>query len=726
MTSPASSPCRRALRSHITPSRDAVWITDSALASAFNRYCRVSSTWTRHASNVPGPLESQRRLGRRRMADASSWYCPPAPPSWAFSVPLNLSKYTWKPPSSHQDSAHRSPRQADSPLAALVSVPRGWWLGSASPGEAAESPAAPSDTVVSDTVLPSSSLIRIFPAPTLDMDALRRAVVHATDETFAFHVRTFCRELRQSIALGDILPDNVLSLSVDIWGVLEARFQGSPLEHRLSLAVCKAVLDGLTESRVFSPDMLNLRFWNMLLSVMAKIPVSDTLCSILVQAMWVMPAVNRPLVSKHLLPILSSFLSAWGRLQHAHDNGCLARLLQLESSSKHGYAPNQLAALPAHLRHARALSEALDVLPPEVLDGLLLAAHRLALHTEAVTPSGQRALQYSWLYVLARTRHVRQDFLFDAAAAFSTVPLSATSRLSNIELSSLLLMQWASRGYLGFPWLVYGRYKRLCLGQEQQETCEGMALGSLCLALTGQEDKPLQGLYFSVWKLMATLKRTDEVLPSLALVGRIQNLPRRMLERLAYTSDNHHIAIQLRDLWARRSEQQNADRGWHPGIFDKYVDDIVQDPSIPPKTIWRVLDVSQLERRRGLTKSLALKMRRHRGTYGARRAAVAEKAVAAFARADHLPRRSVLRHVSQGYLFIRAVRSRVPPSVILALYRLVTKDLWEQKPGVTKRLLWFLSTVERQYGPEVAWSCRLGLRQWRAMLKWAAQRKGRA
>jgi hypothetical protein len=58
--------CREAVHAiHRPPS--SIWITDDILANAFNRFLRASRAAKRYGSNVPGPLEAQRRLAKRRM-----------------------------------------------------------------------------------------------------------------------------------------------------------------------------------------------------------------------------------------------------------------------------------------------------------------------------------------------------------------------------------------------------------------------------------------------------------------------------------------------------------------------------------------------------------------------------------------------------------------------------------------------------------------------------------
>ncbi|KAJ8059365.1 hypothetical protein OCU04_012318 [Sclerotinia nivalis] len=61
-----STSCRR-LKHHLTTSFECVWVSEEDLHNAVQRFCGTSNTIRRHGSSVPGPMESRRRLGRRRM-----------------------------------------------------------------------------------------------------------------------------------------------------------------------------------------------------------------------------------------------------------------------------------------------------------------------------------------------------------------------------------------------------------------------------------------------------------------------------------------------------------------------------------------------------------------------------------------------------------------------------------------------------------------------------------
>ena len=556
-----------------------------------------------------------------------------------------------------------------------------------------------------ETSSPPSATTRATPYAAV-MDDFRWAATHADDTAFAALTIKMCSSFRQRIILGEISPGDILVLSKEVWETLEARLPGSALGHRLSLSFCRAILSGLTASKVFSPTLLDALFWNAFLARMSKLPADDTLCNLFVNVMATMPAIHRPAVESGLLSVIDCFFSAWSRSRDAPEGRDIRRLLDIAVLGELYEKQAKVSALPAYLRQGRVISTALQAANPEETKRLLTAAHRLVVSQATASGRGRRSLRYSWLYVLAQMPHVNEDFLFDAAASLSN-PSLAMPPLSTVEVSSLLLTQWTSRGYLNSPQETYRSYRR------HRGKRDEAALASLFLAVFSRgQGETRKGLYRSAWKFLSKLRQPDSAIRSLTFDARTGKLPVRMLEDLAHASDDHRIAIRLRDLWSTQLRTRDQPE-WYPGVFDKYAEAIVHDPAIPAKEIWRVLDIGKLERQ-GTT--FRGRRRRHAGAFGWRRAAVVEKMAGAFATAPHLSNRAAVRHVSRSFAFLRLVRGNVPVAILQDIYRLVTRDLWEEKPGRTKRLLWFLRLVERVYGLELAWECRLALRRWRARL----------
>src|ERR1700761_2873223 len=96
--------CSEAVRCICKPAKPLLWITDEVLDNAFQRFLRISRTAKRYGSNVPGPLEAQRRLAKRRiMAAAAPWGAPTVDATALFGAgPPAREQLRWEPPAPAQ------------------------------------------------------------------------------------------------------------------------------------------------------------------------------------------------------------------------------------------------------------------------------------------------------------------------------------------------------------------------------------------------------------------------------------------------------------------------------------------------------------------------------------------------------------------------------------------------------------------------------------------------
>ncbi|KAI1607895.1 hypothetical protein EDD37DRAFT_10452 [Exophiala viscosa] len=77
---------------HQTPR--SVWVSDALLAETFTRFCHHR----RHGSNVPGPLEAQRRAARRKNTNLAHSGCPPVSLDPAIVFGRNRNSDWWQSP----------------------------------------------------------------------------------------------------------------------------------------------------------------------------------------------------------------------------------------------------------------------------------------------------------------------------------------------------------------------------------------------------------------------------------------------------------------------------------------------------------------------------------------------------------------------------------------------------------------------------------------------------
>ncbi|EGS18756.1 uncharacterized protein CTHT_0053650 [Thermochaetoides thermophila DSM 1495] len=717
MKAPMSKCCRSLQRPVVAPNLQAysVWITDSLLVSAFDRYCSVSRAWNRSLSHIPGPLESQRRLGKRRMGDASTQLMPPTPAPWMFPVPLDLSHWTWQPPSlwSSSPAEHNRSRfpYDDIGVADLVRQ----WLGPQQRlvDDFQEFPAVPEtlDIPVTDTAQVQASL-------EFDMSAVRLAVQKRRGFEVKRRITAIAKKLRQHIYLGLVPSEKIYSLVVELFAITESSV--CPYGRKAALDLCWAIVRGSATSSVFSPTMLDPRLWNTMLLQLSRKPFADDeLCRVVnyfADALEVLPETDRPPIAEGLLRLLSSFFSTWAGADKKLVPFNTMELL-LADAGLHCDPEN----MPWLLRHPKTVVRMLQLLPQQEVDSFLHQANQLVLEQASKMEKSCRTLRSCWLLTLAQLPNVSETFFFDSIVALSQASLPMKP-ITATELCALIFLHWRSHGYLASEErcrVLYNAYRR-----GPNNTAFARLLAAIGAHWSGTPDHVTK-LYTSCWTLMAKLGRTREVFWSLRHYTPSKKVTKDMLQQLALVCDNHRMAIRLKELYWRKLRKPGTPDRFDPGVFEKYIDAIVLDPRLPPRMIWRALGIYRMD---GRKTTLAEKLQHQRGAYGQQRAELAAKVSDAFVKATHISDRVAFRHVSQCYLFIRAIKREPPIRVIENIYRVVIRDMQRHQPGRTKRLLWFLSIVERHYGIQIAFSCRLILRQWRSRLKrwWLSMGYGEA
>ncbi|KIH87626.1 hypothetical protein SPBR_04671 [Sporothrix brasiliensis 5110] len=277
-----ASRCCRAVRSHLTSSPgastsaaalDGIWITDLVLARAFSHYCRIAAPPTsttptrRFASNVPGPLESRRRLGKRQMTDQLSSQLSLGPggpllPAWGLPNAPDLREWTWSPPrraeelseqnvvSSRQvqDNSSRGRRRESS-----TSVFPAWLAGFGGEQPVSEA-ASPAESI--EPMQRSMAAQLMF----TKVHTWRESIPTLSDQDFSRQLDDICRDFRSHLALAAMTVDESREAVGLIWKGLSDK-EG---EHALQTNASKlysAVLEGIRACRLLTASDYGVTFW---------------------------------------------------------------------------------------------------------------------------------------------------------------------------------------------------------------------------------------------------------------------------------------------------------------------------------------------------------------------------------------------------------------------------------------------------------------------------------
>ena len=696
-----------------------MWISDNLLAAAFHRYCLASKAWHRQASNTPGPLEARRRTGRRQLGYSGGQQFLPSPAPWAFSEPLNFSQWDWQPPQSLVN-LKRQLRESQTALEVIPGWLRGWGLAGVL-DRGAGSHELPAPAIDVSPVTPS------FRA---DLDNFLRLAPSTPIEFLVSDTEIICQKLRQTIFLGEIQPHELDQISFEIWDALGPRLDETPHGHHLRFSICSAIVDGISSSKVFPPGLLKESFWNNLLVRMSPHPVDEQLCGLFGQAMRATRHLQRDGTAEGVVSVLDKFFSAWHSSEFLADTGKAfegpERASSLLSGSTdrgeqalaYGIVPATTKSHTGTLlgninsttvdRQISAISAGLTDIGSARFSALFDMANQLVLGWMRVPSPGRSRLRYNWLSVLARTPFVTKESLFRTAKLLSSSFLQMEP-LGGSELCSLMLSQWESRGETESADALRQWHRGLNSGNE------AAAVASLALAIWQSNSRNIRLLHGSLWHLLDSLGRSDDMIESLVALSHLCRVPRGLLGALSAVQRDHRKVLRLAELYKHELRGPGGS-DWIPALFKKHAAKIVLDPSLPNKTIWEVLDILRLN---VWVDNLEPTLARHRGSYGQQRAEIVRDLAVVFSEAQtpHLSERQAFRQVTQCVRFLEEVTGEVPAPAMAALRKVVTRDLARGEPGRTSRLKWFIDVVERNNGSQAAFDCREELREWRRRLR---------
>ncbi|EFX01835.1 fungal specific transcription factor domain containing protein [Grosmannia clavigera kw1407] len=715
------------------------------LAVAPVRFCYSR----RLASNVPGPLESRRRLGKRQMADLHlHLHLHPAalPAAWtsaATSAAADLRRqWQWTPP---RDAAARLAREADvrgvreaqNAWAAVVEAMPTWLsrMIEGKRGGEGESEKTEVDTLRD---IPRTSHAT---AQTLlsEMDA-------SLDPSFldAFHTQ---------LRLAALEPDHALAIFDRLW----LRQQG------LSdvAALFAAVLDGVRSCRLLQPHDLGPAFWHRLLLCAADAVTTNTMTAtmsghlaaeILLTAP---PEIVRQLDPNTTLPLLlaaamttgstaairwsSSSLTPSPTASAAWTSAKLQRQLDaIEVACSAGDLSRATTALQTarglHQSLVRTLWLAGRLLSPDhvfavamaaVLHDVdpvaLVAATNSRLQQMPMQKHLSQATRHRWLLLLAHLPHVRQDGFFPALHIWG-------AGLSLPQLCRLLLAHWHSRGYvteqaaLSFDRFAVDGHNldHIALAALALAAFRSKHSRSRCVALLLSLCRSLQLLGRDA---PTELARSVEALAASASSTTFTTLPPSFLEAVAWAADDVNALLRLYAVYAAQPNRSPS-AAWSIAFWDKFADRMaagLDDGSLSLTQVAYLLDLPGS----GHAKTKTQKTQTQKGIKSPTIRLV-ERLAAQYALDPSVSSRQALRGVELCRTFLRRHRRGpipVPsPTTLRALFHLVTRDFHNAQPGRTTRLRWYLTAVEQEHGPDVARTSALALARWRVLAIQAGHR----
>ncbi|KAK9770641.1 hypothetical protein SCAR479_12717 [Seiridium cardinale] len=730
------SQCCRVIHRQLRSPCDGSLIPESALASAFEQLCSVSrGTSRRNGSNVPGPLESRRRMGKRHMGELNFGHMNAPAPFWEIANAVDLTQWRWAPPTSFEN--RHSQREADSqPFLASIQS----WLARAS-----NSPSTPLGTTaqedIQETCIPQVVAMEAVAqaSPTGSMRSVNRAVttplrrlpsehmsriMEEADELMRQGLSTifsrniangsssqnlaldsFCDRLKTAIARGttsrDVLRIFLNRITKETYGATDASGYGLSKKHYGSqlLRVYTAVLDGLcadSQGRHEHFDHYH-SVYATLLDKTAQLEINSL--RLFQRIMANVPAESIWRCKNEIASNIHASLAALSRpvaFSHRVVDGKERANIIRQVNKMAGSLRNLSSETPFQRNILERITQRL--------------AAQQEMGSEGEEQCSSELLRFSWLHMLARLPQVETGYLASACNALDSSP--SIEPLAQRQICELFLARINSRYSVKD---VAGLYNLLKVSSESY--C--YAAISYRLWTTGQ-----QRYVKMLANLLRRLGRQQDVRHVVyGLRNKVHN-ESKPLANIAIGLGHPQLA-----LWVYIRYHQSrwkSRKFWNTAFAQETLDKLLEFREMKSEKLLdalRIFPRSDWSRRHTRLESMAPAQgnpdphaRRKPRILPQRRVRQTEKIASALARARYLSERTALARISCCIKFLQSHNASIPPQVLRALFDIVTRDLAAGKPGRTARLKWFLSLLLKETDTKNVLEVGRALLKWRGLL----------
>lgn len=429
--------CRRAVHGRIRAKSEAVWITDEIFSRALQRFWLIAKSSKRDASSVPGPMESRRRLGRRRMANLSEAVQRPVQDFgalWGIGGALDRPQWQWEAPSRWKRSRTNG---------RVPQLPT--WIRDYEPMPLDDSP----QLSKSELFLPMNRGI-VLKSIEDEVRTFRESLKTSPVNRVQTLCDSFNDSFRQNLALGlvseDVLCTSLQQVTEDI--------QALTTDDMLTASRCQlfymATWEGIKACTVLRPVDLGSGALKRLLLMVGQLPSTQAVQILAVDIIQTACPDQLAEMEDGILSIVKGWLWGWTKLE------------VFNSQTNTGATAYQEADNAAHLKESvTMLAKSLSRLPQTITSSILYACTDHLVFTCFAKFRGPirtiRSLRYSWVSVVANMPCVDENLLLDIWSRMDFSHISSVNRgsyapsippLALHESCNLLLDFWISHGQI--------------------------------------------------------------------------------------------------------------------------------------------------------------------------------------------------------------------------------------------------------------------------------------
>ena len=717
---PRPRACCRAVQRQLSPF-DSIWVSDDALCSAFHRLLVISRPNRRHGSSVPGPMESRRRLGRRRIAHLSEAFptTPHAPTSlWGSLGDIDRAQWQWQAPT-------RPPNKTESAFA----LPS--WLS-----QWDTSPKGASSELLDIKESPPVAFQYITPADDI-LRSFRSTLQNVLLDDISGTCDEFTQRFKQSLALG-LVSDETLNSALQLFTV-DIRRVAPNLDFAESqcLTFYRAIWEGIMACKVVRPIDFSAHIMNRLLSLLAQLPLTKeakTLArSVLhststTQLRDMIPGINMlintwsqtwlldidaidctpllTLAEKSVQVVATRIIKAHKLIVALEEGPDSEERFAMTQKALHGAQMAIFEAIEATIKvdslllpfksSVECLAEALSNVPGELLSSIVSScSDQIAAICDSMEGS-TRAFRFYWLSLIARMPKADHRALLGCWRKLEIF----RGRLTDCQTSDLVLNHWISQGYVENACFVRNRFE--AWGSRHQDF--------ITLLLT--PDKQRQGRQTNPEPLFSMLRRLGRYEMVCDILSRMLDLGMKVsvdvLVQTLDTTSSYSPRLAL-SLYKRYLPAQFGYQQLPVDQCPNFVTAMIKDATISPRVIWATLKIplyEELPPRPVSSKILTPSM-----------VNLIHSMATEFARSEGRSRRVLLRNVMQCLHHLRIHRAPIRSELTRAIAHVgITKEVVREQWIGQERLRWALGLITWVEGQDVADAIDRTVYHWRRHL----------
>lgn len=672
---PRPPACRGAVQKQLPTTIESIWVSDYILRHEWQRFVSGCRTERRFGSFVPGPLESRRRIGKRRMAHLSEAFPPPLhtiASIWSSFWGADKSQWQWQAP------RDRKPQENDTTKLKASSY---WWEKSRRLAQA----------------VPKLQ-VAVRPNIEKDIDAFRERIRACQLDELSTICSDFNKLFQHSLSLGLLSESSIKKVLRGITNDLHSTFPNAAATHCLSFYA--AAWDGLVACALLPIEQMERSIPRVLLQLVARLPMTSELAAMALSIISRLSPSQLEGTTRATCSIVVGLVDAWledcsVKIQSTSNTVPRTKLMQSDRYTKQLNMTRKSASRMREeaKEQAEELRVAETLVPSEIGQILrqlpqnamgMIIGHGSA--SVAKLYSSRKILptdiRYPWLLLVSELSSTKPVFV----DAWRTLGALGTFWNQNL-MSFIVLRHWISRGWVTGADSLEQKFRHSIL----QSSNTGFG-AMISLVHENQRNAWMErGQLFKILLTAGQLSTIDDVFSQLKILG--VKVPTKSSAKIVDAVSKRDRVLAMRIL--KRGVAIS------PEDCPKFVLSMIDDPLIHPRRIWAIVNVPVYGTLPHHYRTRFRDRGRHRISRA--RASLIKKMAVAFAFCRTRSPGVILRNVTQCLRHLRRYGAHHSRRLSRAVtHASVNLRVQHDRLVPEARADWALRMIQSVEGPEVA------------------------